>query len=146
MIAPTRSSRSQDVKISDRERERDREPVSAISLRRNPKGRQRDTPRGFYTDKGSDDDEDEGRDTKKKKRREVEEDDEEEEDSDEGVSEEDEDSEGEDDDDDDENNDDERRNSGPPHWSCSVSAGIETNEFTFVTLMWSSKLWQITVP
>lgn len=137
MITATRSSRSNDT----RERDKEREPVSAKSSRRNPKNRQRDTPKGFYTDLGSDEEEDENRASKKKRRLEEEED----EDSDEDESEEeeeDEDSEDEEDDNDDDNNDEDdndNRDNGPPQWSCSVRYRLQQlnllNSFSFSHLM-----------
>ena len=125
VIAPSRASRSADA---NRERGREKEVV----VSRNPRshkvsgGRQRDTPKGFYTD--INDSEDEGRSrndrrsSSRKKRREEEEESEEEasDDSDEENNSDDSSDDDEGDAGGDSEGDDDGKESGPAHWTCLV--------------------------
>jgi hypothetical protein len=123
IIAPSRASRSSDaLREKERERERERESVSRGRRQKGPGQRgQRDTPKGFYTDRDGSDEEEEGvgrRMSAKRKRRGQEDDDE---DSDEDEEEEEEDDNSNDDsEDDDDDDDEEEKDSGPSNWSCTV--------------------------
>jgi hypothetical protein len=121
VIAPSRASRS-----ADASRERGREKEAASRNSRNHKvtgGRQRDTPKGFYTD--INDSEDEGtslNDRRASARRKKRDEESEEEDSDESEEESNSDSS-----DDDEgggdgggDSEEEGKDSGPAHWTCTV--------------------------
>ena len=96
-------------------------PPHAISSRKNPKGRSRDTPKGFYADIGSDDEEGGGGrgGGRGKKKRRVEE----EEDSDEDASDEDDN----DDDGEDDEDEDEDRGKDTSSWICTVRSAPYTH-------------------
>jgi hypothetical protein len=125
VVAPSRASRSADA----RERGREKEAVSRSS--RNHKvtgGRQRDTPKGFYTDINDSEDEGTSRnDRRASARRKKRDEESEEEDSDESEEESNSDSSSGDDEGDGDgggDSEEEGKDSGPAHWTCTVSLTV----------------------
>ena len=142
VIAPSRASRS-----ADATRERGREKEAASRNSRNHKvtgGRQRDTPKGFYTDINDSEDEGTSRnDRRASARRKKRDEESEEEDSDESEEESNSDSS-----DDDEgggdgggDSEEEGKDSGPAHWTCTVRLTVSPYpRILAVTLLFFSSL------